>query len=566
MRLSSGRRGRWQILERGLARGRAKGAALVLAVLLETVPVSAQDARLNSIHDSYPEPVIPYDNVESEPPADDSLGAAIADTLISNPDLAARRYDLRAIDDEIGIALSGIRPNVQMQVSGNYDYVLPGSITQAGRPLSDRLNDPHIQRNNVGTQLVIDQPVTTGGRVRGAVGAAVATSAAGRETLRGAEGDLLVDLIAAYSDVTRDRRSLAIRTKNIRVLEATLDEVVARRDAGELTRTDIAQAETQLQAARVQRNAAEAQLEASTASFVAIVGREPGNLAEEPDLPGLPVSADEAFALAEITNPDLAAAMATEKASRARIAAAHAEGNPQLSLQGIAGTSGPAVPFDRREHDVTFTGRATLTVPIFSGGRVRSLVAQARNKQSADALRVEATHRQMVQAVLNAWNQWVTATRNHEAQTLQLKAARIYYEGTLEEYREGLRSTFDVLYAQNSLRETEVALLASKRDNYVAQAILLRHLGRLEARHLLAGPPAYDPAAYAKRAARRGGLPTDTVFRAIDGLLAPGSHPQRVEHPAPGTDPTLLPPATVDSPAPRGLIKHGSNKSPEGSQ
>lgn len=521
-------------------------------------PVAAQEQRLSPVHDSYADPDLPFEAEGGEPVPDDSLAAAIAEAFASNPGLASRRYDLRATDDEIGIALSGIRPTAQMQVSGNYDYILPGSITQAARPISDRLNDPHIQRDNVATQLVIDQPITTGGRVRGAVSAAVAASAAGREVLRGVEGDLLVELIAAYSDVRRDRRSLAIRRKNVRVLEATLDEIVARREAGELTRTDIAQAETQLQAARVQRNVAEAQLEASTASFVAIVGREPGNLAAEPDLPGLPASPDEAFAVAEMANPDLAAAMATERASRARIAAARAEGNPQLSIQGIAGTNGPALPFDEREHDVTFTGRATLTIPIVSGGRVRSLVAQARNRQSADALRVDATRRQMVQAVLNAWNQWVTATRNLEAQTLQLKAARIYYEGTFEEYREGLRSTFDVLYAQNSLRETEVALLASKRDNYVAQAVLLRQLGQLETRQLLAGPPLYDPAEYTKRAARRGGLPSDAVFRAIDSLGAPAGKPQPVEVPAPATDARVVSPEAGTT-EPRTLIKHGAN-------
>lgn len=534
--------------------------------MLVVAPVSAQEAGLSSVHDGYPKPTLPFDDDEIETGTpDDSLAAAIAETLVSNPGLAARRYDLRATDDEIGIAMSGIRPTAQVQVSGNYDYILPGSITQASRPLSDRLNDPHIQRNSVASQLVIDQPITTGGRVYGAVSAATAASAAGREVLRGAEGDLLVDLIAAYSDVRRDRRSLAIRLKNLRVLEGTLDEIVARRDAGELTRTDIAQAETQLQAARVQRNSAEAQLEASIASFVAIVGREPGNLAEEPALPGLPQTADAAFALAEAANPDLAAAIATERASRARIAAARAEGNPQLSIQGIAGTNGPVVPFDQREHDVTFTGRATLTIPIVSGGRVRSLVAQAKNRQSADALRIEATHRQMVQAVQGAWNQWVTAARNFEAQELQLKAARIYYEGTYEEYREGLRSTFDVLYAQNSLRETEVALLASKRDRYVAQAVLLRHLGQLEARQLLAASPIYDPTEYARHAARRGGLPSDAVFRAIDSLGAPAARPQRIDKPASVTDPKLLPPQDGAS-QPRDLIRHGGNGPGEAAQ
>lgn len=519
--------------------------AIVVALIIgaaNTPFALARDRELSSVHNAYPEPELLFETPPLEEVVNDDLASAIADAIMSNPGLAARRYDLRATDDEIGIALSGLRPTAQLQVSGVYDYIIPGTITQAGRPISDRLNDPHIQRNNLSTQLVIDQPLTTGGRVQGATRVAVAGSAAGREALRGAEGDLLVELIAAYSDVRRDKKSLFIRQKNVRVLQSTRDEVVARRDAGELTRTDIAQAETQLQAAWVQLHAAEGQLESSRAAFVAIVGREPGNLAAEPDLPNLPKSADEAFAIAEYANPDLAAAMATERASRARIAAAYAEGEPALSVQGLAGTGGPGVPFDRREHDVTLTGRATLTIPLVAGGRVRSLVAQARNRQSGDALRIEATRRQIVQAVINAWNQWVTAERNLEAQALQLKAARIYYEGTFEEYREGLRSTFDVLYAQNSLRETEVALLGSGRDRYVAQAILLRHLGQLEARKLLTDAPIYDPAEYNKRAERRGALPTDGVLRAIDGLGAVQPKPQRILWPKPGPDPELRAP------------------------
>ena len=194
------------------------------------------------------------------------------------------------------------------------------------------------------------------------------------------------------------------------------------------------------------------------------------------------------------------------------------------------------MPFDRAEHDVSFGGRATLTIPLFAGGRVRSLVSQAQNRQSADALRVEATRRQMVQAIINAWNQWATAERNAAAQDVQLQAARIYYEGTFEEYREGLRSTFDVLYAQNSLRETEIALLASKRDRYVAQAVLLRRLGQLEARNLLIAGPRYDPAEYARKAQRRSGVPWDGLMHAADALGAPPARPQTIRFPAQHSD------------------------------
>lgn len=498
---------------------------------------------------------MPFDGPDDEEEVgDDTLAAALAETFASNPSLAASRYDLRAEDDEIGIAMSQTRPQVQVEVTGGYDLILPGSITQASRPLSERLNHPNIERNSLASQLVIDQPLWTGGRASSALALANANSAVGRARLRGIEGDLLLELIAAYCDVRRDARILAIRAKTVRVLEATLDEVVARREAGELTRTDIAQAESQLLAARAQLNTAEAQLEASRAAFTAIVGREPGVLAVEPDLPGLPQSADEAFAEAELANPELAQAMATERAARARIGLAQAEGRPALSLRGSAGTSGPALPFYTSEHDATFTGRVTLTVPLFAGGRVRSQVAQARNRESAEALRIEATRRALAQAVINAWNQWVTAERNVEAQELQRRAARVFYEGTFEEYREGLRSTFDVLYAQNSLRETEIALLSSKRDRYVAQAVLLRRLGQLEAGKLLSDGPGYDPDTYRTKVRRRGAVPWGGAIRALDRLGAPGGKPRAAEWPAPGETPPRPAPAESVT-APEGLLR-----------
>lgn len=541
------------------------GQMSAIGILMMLNPTSSQaqpvnPPKLNQSHSAYPEPTVANMEAVDEPSPDDDLAAAIEDTFATNPDLAARRYDLRAVDDDVGIVMSQTRPRLQAQVEGGYNITFPGAVTQAGRSLSDRLNNPNIERNDVTSQFVIDQPLYTGGRAASALRAALASSESGRASLRGSEGDLLVDLIAAYSDVRRDRKSLAIRRSNLQTLEATLSEVVARREAGELTRTDIAQAETQLLAARVQLNASAAQLEASAASFTAIVGRAPGVLAPEPDLPNLPSSADEAFAVAEARNPDIAAAMAQARASGERIAVAKAEGRPELSLRGTAGTTGPAVPFDRADHDVTVTGRAVLTIPLFNGGRIRSLVAQARNRETADSLRVEATRRQVVEAIINAWNQWVTADRNASAQEIQVRAARIFYEGTLEEYREGLRSTFDVLYAQNSMNETEIALLSSRRDRYVAQAILLRHLGELEASRLLLEGPQYDPDQYLARVKSRNAIPWGGVVRALDKIGAPGAKPQAISMPDRGTGAASSP--ANRAVAPGDLLPGGLRMSP----
>ncbi|MEJ7928200.1 TolC family protein [Sphingobium sp. AN641] len=503
----------------------------------------------------YPAPVLPFDASDTEPAPTDSLAQAISDAYESNPLLAARRYELRATDNSLGLALSQTRTNIQAQLSGGYDYTDPGRITQASRPLIDRLNDPNIERDDIGGQIIIDQPLSTGGRARADIAAAGAEIKAGREALRGTEGDLLNELIAAYADVRRDDKALRIRQKNEQVLVRTLDEVAARRDAGELTRTDIAQAQTQLQNARVQLNVAQAQLQQSRAEFAALVGREPGLLAPEPPLPLVPASIDDAFDVADQMNPELREAVHVERASRARIASARAEGRPSLSLRGVAGTTGPASPLNDKDQDLSLSARATLTIPLAQGGRVGALVGQALDRNSADRLRIEAARRQMVRAIISAWNQMVTSKRNQQAQEAQLQAARIYYEGTFEEYRAGLRSTFDVLFAQNSLRDTEIALLASARDHYVSQAALLRQLGQLEVGKLITGNALYDPAIHSREVERRGALPWDAAVRALDGLGAASDRQQVIDQPARWPASPKMAPASPAAPDPQ-LMTH----------
>lgn len=492
-------------------------------------------ASPSPVHDAYPAPILDAQENVPEEPYDDDLTTAIAEVYAANPELVALRYDQRAIDDDIGIALSQARPMVQLQVAGGYELILPGDITDAARPLSDRLNNPTIERDDLVSQLVVDQPLWTGGRVSTAVDAAEAASLAGQEALRGSEGDILFNLVVAYVDVRRDAAILAIRGRNVEMLGATVDEISARREAGELTRTDIAQGEVQYQSALVQLQVAEADFQASRASFAAIVGRAPGHLAPEPELSGLPTDIDQAFAVAEAANPELATAIARERLSRAQIAQARAEVLPQVSLRGTAGTNGPLSSFDRRDQDVTVSGRATISIPLSAGGRVRSQIAQAQNRNSADEARIEATRRDLYQGIIAAWNQWASAERNAAAQEAQLRSARIFYEGTYAEYREGLRSTFDVLFAQNSLREAQILLLSSRRDSYVARALLLRRMGGLEARHFLGEEGRYDPDNYARRVRNRSAVPWAPVVRTLDRIGRPDGERSPIEQlPVPG--------------------------------
>ena len=496
---------------------------------------------------AYPDTDVP------EPAPDTSLADAIALAYRSNPTLQAKRYDLRAIDENLGLALSELRPTSQLQLTNQYSKTVPGRTTQATR---FGATSKIVTSNNLGAQLIITQPVYTGGKATADIAGAEAAIRAGRAGLLATEGDLLLQTITAYMDVRRDMRSLAIRKADLAQFEATLEEVHARRVAGELTKTDIAQTETQMQNAETQFNLTRLQLEQSRATYAELVGVDPGNLAAEPPLPGLPASIDEAFDMAERLNPDLAQARFNEASSRHRIAAARAANHPTLSLQGTAGLSGQEAPFYLRNEDQAVTVQGILTIPLTSGGHNAAAIAQAEDSNSGDRLRIEAARRTMVASIVSAWDQMTTARRNQQISDAQAKSAGVFYEGSFAEYRAGLRSTFDVLYAQETLLNAKVAQLGARHDLYVAEATLLRHIGLLEVRDIATGIGLYDGSTGIRHIEDR--QPVTLVPSFIDKLGKASTETRVITQPPALPDQPKLAPA-MGPPSPDQYIDHSPN-------
>src|SRR5258708_4236587 len=82
-----------------------------------------------------------------------------------------------------------------------------------------------------------------------------------------------------YMNLLRDAALLELQRNNVKVLEATLRQTRDRFTAGEVTRTDLAQAESSLAAGRSSLHAAESNFVTSKSAYVQVVGVEPGKLA-----------------------------------------------------------------------------------------------------------------------------------------------------------------------------------------------------------------------------------------------------------------------------------------------
>lgn len=455
----------------------------------------------------------------------ETVADALARAYQGNPLLQSQRYELRALDEAYVRAHAGVRPSAEVRLTGDYSDNRFGDAAQALRLVADPTVGRRLEVNQGQAAVILEQPLYSGGQASGAIDAAALRIRGGRAALRIAEGDLLLQVIAAYADIRRDRQSLEVRRSNLQALDRQLDITKARQEAGEVTRTDVAQAQAQREAAEAQIMAAQVQLEASRATYAALVGENPGELEPETPLPLLPATLDEAFDRAEHDNPDLEQARLAERESRLQAELAKTAARPQVTARTTYGTSGEFSPFYSQDQDSAWTATLSVSKPLFAGGAYRASYREALNRNGADLLRVEAARRQVIQNVLAAWNQAAAGRANIKVQTLQVRAAETAFDGMSEEFRVGQRSTLDVLVAEQTLREAQLALLGSRRDAYVAEAALLRQLGLLEMGVLTTGARLYDPSAHLREVRGKGSVPWEGLLVALDRVGRGGADP-----------------------------------------
>lgn len=444
----------------------------------------------------------------SAPARAETLQEAIASAYESNPVLQQQRAQQRGLDETYVQARTGFRPTVGVSGSGT----------------SLRDNPPSgggYTFNSGSVALSASQPLYTGGRASASVRAGEAQVLAGRESLRATEAAVLQQVVGAYEDVRRDQQILAIRQSNLEVLKTQLDETTAKYEVGQVTRTDVAQAKAQFAQAKSLLSTAQGDLRNSRAAYLSVIGHEAADLSPEPELPGMPATVDEAFDVAEHNNPTLKGASLSEEASRAKVAEAKAARMPTVSAGAQFGYTNSTNSLSSDRYDRQLSATVTVTQPLFSGGLVSSQVRQALEQNTSDRIGVEKARRDAVQQVSVAWSGILSTGSSLSASQEQRDAAAIAFEGTREEYRAGLRTTLDVLIAEQTLRDSELAVVTARHDSYIARAQLLAAIGRLEARALSAPVKAYDPADNFRKVRNANSTIIDRVVESAEGAVTP---------------------------------------------
>lgn len=136
---------------------------------------------------------------------------------------------------------------------------------------------------------------------------------------------------------------------------------------------------------------------------------------------------------------------------------------------------------------------ATLTVPIYSGGRTSALVRQSKESLSQARIKVDVSRDQVRQAVTAAWTAYTAAQQSVAANRQAIAAAQLALNGVIEERNVGQRTTLDVLNAQNDLITGKIDLASAEHDVVVASYAILQATGRLSVERLGLNVTKYKP-------------------------------------------------------------------------
>jgi len=419
--------------------------------------------------------------VSSHPAGAQSLEEALARAYVSNPTIESQRARLRATDELVPQALSGYRPTVEASANAVNDNVIT-RFSPSGK------QEDTVQSRSVDLNVV--QPLYSGGRTEAGTKQAEALVQAQRATLLSTEQTVLLNGATTYLDVVRDQAVVDLNVNNEQVLRRQLNASRDRFNVGEITRTDVGQAESRLARAVSDRIQAEGLLSASRALYTRLIGTSPGRLSAPRLVFDLPASREETVALSESNNPIIITAEYSETAARNAVDAVRGEMLPSANLRGtLSRTYEPSVTSDRQD---SASVSASVTIPLYQAGSTESRVREARQTAGQRRIQIEESRRLVVETAIRAWEGLTTARATIQSRQSQVRASDIALEGVRQETLVGSRTTLDTLDAEQELLDARVQLVQAQRNETVAAFSVLSATGQLSARRLGLKVPYYD--------------------------------------------------------------------------
>ena len=419
----------------------------------------------------------------------ETVGGALIKAYLTSPDINAQRAAVRVADEGVPKANAGYLPTVE----ANGNIGIERAQTSVSGVNGGVAGSAMVGVKPRGYGITANETVFNGNQTLNNIRAAESQVFGAREELRNTEQNTLLSGLTAYMDVLQDTAILGLDRNNVDVLKEQLRETRDRFTVGEVTRTDVAQAEASLSGAEATALSAEATLQAAVARYRQFIGDQPTRLAPvKPLVRPLPKTLPEAIAISQVEHPAISGSLHGVDAAQLQVKIAEGKLYPTIGLS--AGIS--------NQYDVNgipgfhlLSGQimGQISIPIYQGGAEYAETRQAKENVSQQEIQTDSLRNQVRQAVVAAWGLNEAAVGVVRAARAAVSANEVALTGVREEAKVGQRTTLDVLNAQQALLQARTTLVQAEHDQVVNSYQLLSAIGRLNIPTLGLAVAEYDP-------------------------------------------------------------------------
>lgn len=412
----------------------------------------------------------------------DTLKEALSKAYEYNPALKSARAGAQAVDENVALAKSGFRPT--LTIDGGY----ADSQINTNAPIKP------VDGYNRSLTATISQPVFSGFKTINSVNSAKSYRKASYATLMATEQNILLEAAVAYLDVLRDEAIVKLQKNNEKLLKKELDETRERFNVGEVTTTDVSQAEASYASAMSQRISAEGNLEASKAIYEQIIGEKPKNIVDPKEIEKLfPTSIDAALEYAKEHSYSLQAAHHNLKAKKYDVSINKGDLLPSVNAYAQAGrikTQNWA--YDKNPTNDAVELGVNFSMPLYNAGSSRAKIRQSKYYRWQAQEDLQNTQDALYSDITSYWEYLSANKAKIKSVKAQIKAYQVALNGVREEEALGNRTVLDVLNQYQYLLNSEVEEVTTRHDFYVSGLNLLQTMGKLTAKDLNLNVDLYD--------------------------------------------------------------------------
>lgn len=324
--------------------------------------------------------------------------------------------------------------------------------------------DSSFDLQNSRKSLTLSQRIVDGGGTFATFSRSSHLLKAAKMRFQQSKQEVALSAVKAYVNVLQKAEILKLREHKVRVSLEHLSAMKKRFSLGEVTNAEVLFAKAKFSSSISKRVDAEGELKLANIAYYHLIGEDADNLHEtNGKLPSIP-ELNECLQLAKTNNLSLKAAIYKKRAAGMEVIAESSKWLPSLNLSASKNFGKDNIKLDTLLENVHVV--FTLDIPIFKRGVNVFGVSRAKMDAKQSTYDYYEAVKNIEQAVINAWNNVLTAKAIIKASQEAEKAAALALEGVEQEVNLNLKSTTDLLDTEDELFKARSDLIQAK-SNYV---------------------------------------------------------------------------------------------------